>query len=130
MFLENQVRVYIDILEVWEGHFKVDGDNGMTNLWIILGILANYQDQHKIYFSKLIIRANKEDQGTNIFQFIATVVKFTKKASEAFIEAYFAGWFRVINHLQINQFHFDSKEALRMADYFVDNPTLEVNFNR
>jgi len=46
-----------------EGEFKVNGDEGMMNLCIILGILANQMDKPNMYFSKLTIRADKEDQG-------------------------------------------------------------------
>ena len=53
-------------------------------------------------------------------------VKFTSKSAEAFIEAYFAGCFRVLTHLQINQFHFDSTQALKITSFFKDSPTLEV----
>lgn len=49
-----------------EGEFKVNGDEGMINLCIILAILANQQDESKMYFSKLIIRADKLDQGNMI----------------------------------------------------------------
>mmetsp|Transcript_15444 Transcript_15444/g.17146 ORF Transcript_15444/g.17146 Transcript_15444/m.17146 type:complete len:211 (-) Transcript_15444:17-649(-) len=104
--------------KLMEGEFKVNGDEGMLNLCIILAILANQEDKAKMYFSKLIIRADKEDQ--------AAVVKFTSKSAEAFIEAYFAGCFRVLNNLQISQFTFDSKEALKIVSFFKDNPTLET----
>ena len=57
---------------------------------------------------------------------IATVVKFTSKSAEAFIESYFAGCFRVLSHLQINQFHFDSKQALKIVGFIKDSPTLKV----
>jgi hypothetical protein len=49
-----------------EGEFKVAGDEGMVNLCIVLGILANYIDEPKMYFSKLIIRADKDDVGKSL----------------------------------------------------------------
>ena len=51
-----------------EGEFKVNGDEGMVNLCIVLAILANQQDEPKMYFSKLVIRADKEDQGMIYFR--------------------------------------------------------------
>ncbi|CAI2382033.1 unnamed protein product [Moneuplotes crassus] len=108
--------------KILEGEFKVNGDEGMINLCIILATLATFQQQPKMYFSKLIIRADKEDQ--------AAQVKFTQKSEEAFAEAYFAGCFRVIKHLQFNQFHLEAKQALNVTSFFKDSPTLEtVNFS-
>lgn len=60
-----------------------------------------------------------------LFFTLGTQVKFTKSSAEAFIQAYFAGCFRVLSHLQINRFHFDSVQALRISSFFVNSPTLE-----
>ena len=38
----------------------------MVNLCIVLGILSNLMDQPKMFFSKLVIRADKEDQGIKV----------------------------------------------------------------
>jgi hypothetical protein len=56
---------------------------------------------------------------------LGTQIKFTKNSAEAFIQAYFAGCFRVLSLLQINRFHFDSVQALRISSFFVNSPTLE-----
>lgn len=33
-----------------EGEFKVNGDEGMVNLCIVLGMMANYEHEPKMYF--------------------------------------------------------------------------------
>lgn len=48
------------------GEFKTNGDEGMINLCVVLGILASQVDKPKMYFTELIIRADKEDQGNEI----------------------------------------------------------------
>ncbi|CAI2386678.1 unnamed protein product [Moneuplotes crassus] len=104
--------------KILEGEFKVNGDEGMINLCIILATIATFQEHPKMYFSKLIIRADKEDQ--------AAQIKFTEKSEQAFAEAYFAGCFRVIKHLQFNQFHLQARQALNVTRFFKDSPTLET----
>jgi hypothetical protein len=55
------------------------------------------------------------------------VVPFGPKSGEAFIEAYFSGCFRVLSHLQINQFNFEHFQAIKICNFFISSPTLEVN---
>lgn len=57
---------------------------------------------------------------------IAVMMNFTEKAGEAFVEAYFAGCFRVIEELQFSQFNIKSKEALKITSFLKDSPTLKV----
>lgn len=57
---------------------------------------------------------------------IATQIKFTRNAGEAFIEAHFAGCFRVLTQLSIKQYHMVPTAAQKIANIFKDSPKIEV----
>ena len=118
LYSESMIYPKLGEIIILEGVFKVSGDEGVMNLCILLGMLANQQDKEKIFFNKLVIIADKEDQ--------ATMIPFTYKSSDSLLEAYYSGCFRVIKHFQINQFKVDSLQAVKIATFLKDNPTLET----